>query len=68
MTALEERAAQLGMSEMHLDTTLQQPEAVAFYRALGYQEIGREKFPDWELVYFIKQLGSQTAKAEISAK
>jgi ribosomal protein S18 acetylase RimI-like enzyme len=68
MTALEERAAQLGLSEMHLDTTAQQPEAVAFYRGLGYQEAGREKFPEWELVYFVKQLGPEVANAEISAK
>jgi GNAT superfamily N-acetyltransferase len=64
MAALEERAAQLGMGEMHLDTTVQQPEAVAFYRGLGYQETGRKQFPGWELIYFVKQLGPTGASPE----
>jgi hypothetical protein len=35
-----------------------QPEAVAFYRSLGYHEAGRETRPEWSwtLVYFIKPL------------
>jgi predicted nucleotidyltransferase len=41
---------------MHLDTTVQQPEAVAFYRSLGYEEIGREQFPGWELIFFSREL------------
>lgn len=56
MQALEQRAAQLGLQEMHLDTTISQPEALAFYRSLGYQEVGRQKFPHWELVFFTKHL------------
>jgi ribosomal protein S18 acetylase RimI-like enzyme len=67
MSALEERAAQLGLTEMHLDTTVQQPEAVAFYRALGYQEVGREEFPHWELIYFVKQVDPKLAESEGSA-
>lgn len=59
MTALEMRAADLGFHEMFLDTATNQPDAVAFYRALGYVEVGRESRPDWSwtLVYFTKQLG-----------
>jgi ribosomal protein S18 acetylase RimI-like enzyme len=58
MNALEERAAQLGIQQMHLDTATNQPEAMAFYRSLGYQEIGREHQPGWSwtLVYFVKRL------------
>jgi ribosomal protein S18 acetylase RimI-like enzyme len=42
MMALEQRATQLGMRRMHLDTANNQPGAVAFYEGLGYREIGRE--------------------------
>ena len=56
MEALEDAARQLGFEEMHLDTTVDQPEAIAFYRSRGYSEVGRETFPAWELVYFTKPL------------
>lgn len=58
MTALETRAAARGFREAHLDTATNQPEAVAFYLALGYQEVGRETRPGWTwtLVYFTKSL------------
>jgi ribosomal protein S18 acetylase RimI-like enzyme len=58
MRELEERAVALGLGELHLDTADNQPEAVAFYRALGYQETGRERQPGWSwtLVYFVKRL------------
>ena len=56
MAALEKRANELGLPEMHLDTATNQPEAIAFYRSLGYREIGREHQPSWSwtLVYFAK--------------
>ncbi len=58
MTELESRARQLGFSELHLDTTTNQPEALAFYHGIGYHEIGRETRPEWSwtLVYFTKRL------------
>jgi ribosomal protein S18 acetylase RimI-like enzyme len=58
MAALEQRAEQLGMRELHLDTATNQPEAVAFYRSLGYQETGREhrRGWSWTLVYYAKAL------------
>ncbi|MET7402586.1 GNAT family N-acetyltransferase [Dactylosporangium sp. NPDC005572] len=58
MTALEQRALELGMRETHLDTATNQPEAMAFYRSLGYQEVGREHQPGWSwtLVYYLKIL------------
>ncbi|WP_412537699.1 GNAT family N-acetyltransferase [Longispora sp. K20-0274] len=56
MTALETRAAALGLRELVLDTATNQPEAIAFYQRLGYRETGRETRPDWSwtLVYFTK--------------
>jgi ribosomal protein S18 acetylase RimI-like enzyme len=61
MLGLEDAARRLGFQELHLDTAANQPEAVAFYRGLGYHEDGRETRPDWTwtLVYFVKQLGAQ---------
>jgi ribosomal protein S18 acetylase RimI-like enzyme len=59
MSALELRARELGFEELHLDTTVEQPEAIAFYRALGYSEVGRELFPNWELIYFTKPVLSR---------
>ena len=58
MRALEEAASDLGFQQLHLDTASNQPEAVAFYRSLGYEEVGRESQPEWTwtLVYFRKQL------------
>ena len=58
MAALEQRAGQCGMRELHLDTATNQPEAMAFYRSLGYQEVGRERRPGWSwtLVYYAKML------------
>jgi ribosomal protein S18 acetylase RimI-like enzyme len=53
---LERRARAAGFAGMHLDTATNQPEAVAFYRALGYVEVGRANRPEWSwtLVYFVK--------------
>ena len=58
MTALETSAADRGAREAILDTTTEQPEAVAFYEALGYEEIGRETRPEWTwtLIWFRKRL------------
>jgi GNAT superfamily N-acetyltransferase len=47
MKALEHRALEIGCSRVHLDTTIEQPEAVAFYQSLGYKESGRQNFPGW---------------------
>ena len=58
MSCLEDRARQLGIRRLHLDTATNQPEAVAFYHALGYQEVGTEHQPGWSwtLIYFAKDL------------
>jgi GNAT superfamily N-acetyltransferase len=58
MTGLESLARDHGYTETFLDTATNQPEAVAFYQALGYREVGRETRPEWSwtLVYFTKPL------------
>lgn len=58
MDGLEARARELGFDELHLNTATNQPEAVAFYRALGYTEAGTETRPGWSwtLQYFTKTL------------
>jgi ribosomal protein S18 acetylase RimI-like enzyme len=62
MTELEQRAARVGFVLAHLDTATNQPEAIAFYRALGYHEDGTEARPEWSwtLVYFSKPLATET--------
>jgi GNAT superfamily N-acetyltransferase len=59
MARLESRAVSLGFRELFLDTATNMPEAMAFYRALGFREIGRERRPEWSwtLVYFSKAVG-----------
>jgi ribosomal protein S18 acetylase RimI-like enzyme len=57
MDELERRARQAGITRLHLDTADNQPEALAFYAGIGYEEIARESRPDWSwtLVYFEKR-------------
>ncbi|MYS21938.1 MULTISPECIES: GNAT family N-acetyltransferase [unclassified Streptomyces] len=56
--ALEARGRDLGFHEAWLDTATNQPEAMAFYRSLGYREVGRTSHPDWHwtLAYHLKPL------------
>ena len=58
MARLESDAAARGYTEGWLDTATNQPEAMSFYRRIGYCEIGRETRPewDWTLVYYLKTL------------
>ncbi|SNY45606.1 GNAT family N-acetyltransferase [Paractinoplanes atraurantiacus] len=58
MGELERRAARAGLTSLHLDTATNQPPAMAFYRALGYREAGREHQAGWTwtLVYYVKEL------------
>lgn len=60
MLGLEARARGLGFELLHLDTATNQPDAVAFYRALGYSEAGTETEPTWTwtLQYFTKRLSA----------
>lgn len=58
MAEIERRARVAGFTQMHLDTATNQPEATAFYLAIGYREVGREtrRGWSWTLVYFSKRL------------
>lgn len=58
MNGLEARARDLGFEQLHLDTATNQPEAIAFYRALGYTAAGTESNPAWAWTpqYFTKTL------------
>jgi ribosomal protein S18 acetylase RimI-like enzyme len=58
MNELETRAAARGYRQAWLDTATNQPEAMAFYRSVGYREIGRETRPEWRwtLVFYLKDL------------
>ena len=59
MAELEHRACAAGFSEVRLNTATNMPEAIAFYRALGYTETGLESRPEWSwtLMHFAKPLG-----------
>jgi ribosomal protein S18 acetylase RimI-like enzyme len=53
---LERRARELGASAVHLDTTVGQLPAIAMYRKLGYEEIGRGSLPRFDIVLMEKML------------
>ncbi len=64
MRALEDAAADAGVRELHLDTATNQPEALAFYEALGYERTGTETRPEWTwtLVYLRRRIGPGAAE------
>lgn len=45
--ALEGAARERWVTELHLGTATNQPEAVAFYEALGYERTHTETQPGW---------------------
>jgi ribosomal protein S18 acetylase RimI-like enzyme len=53
---LESRAAELGYTQLHLDTTAEQRAAQALYRRHGYCETGREQRDRFELIFYEKDL------------
>ncbi len=65
MQSLEAAAAARGLRELHLDTASNQPEAVAFYGALGYERTGTETRPEWSwtLVFFRRVIAGRGAEA-----
>ena len=54
---LEDRARELGYDTLHLDTTVEQDAAQAFYRAHGYRETGRTRLGPFRVILFEKRLG-----------
>jgi len=58
---LEHRAAQLGYTQLHLDTTTEQLAAQALYRNHGYRETARERNDRFELIFYEKNLGRDEA-------
>ena len=57
LSALEQRAAQLGFRTLTLDTTVQQVPAIRMYTRSGYSEVGRRRSASFEAVEFEKELG-----------
>ena len=59
MEAIEAAAAAGGVRRMVLETAQNQPEAIAFYEAIGYRQTGTETRPEWTwtLVWFARDLG-----------
>lgn len=56
---LEARARDAGNRLLHLDTGVNQPEAIAFYRRAGYGECGRGIRGTVEVVLFEKELAPE---------
>jgi ribosomal protein S18 acetylase RimI-like enzyme len=56
LRALEARAAELGYRTLFLDTTTRQTAAQAFYTGHGYREVGRDRYGEFELILYEKEL------------
>lgn len=56
VTALEERALELGYLTLRCDTTVKQPVAIALYRSFGWRELCRKDVAGVQTVYFEKRL------------
>ncbi len=57
MQALEARAAELGYTTLHLDTTVTRVPAQELYQSLGYREVGRlDDNPDWICILYERRL------------
>ena len=54
LDALEERAAELGYTTLHLDTTVQQQAARRLYTKNGYREVRRDRMGYFECVFYEK--------------
>lgn len=58
LNRLEDRARELGYEMLHLDTTVHQAGAQAFYRGHGYEETGRTKLGPFEVILLEKRLAA----------
>lgn len=69
MDALEQAARRRGLTDLLLDVGDHQPEALAFYRALGWSETWRESGPEWhwQTVWFHRSLERDHLAVEVRA-
>jgi ribosomal protein S18 acetylase RimI-like enzyme len=56
---LESRAQDLSYETLHLDTTVEQTAAQAFYRSHGYTETGRTRLGPFKVILFEKRIGTE---------
>ena len=57
LSALEQRAAELGFRTLTLETTVQQAPAIQLYSRSGYEEVGRSNKAGFKVVEFQKKIG-----------
>ncbi len=57
LSALEQRAAELGFRTLTLETTVQQIAAIQLYTRSGYDEVGRSRKAGFEVLGFEKKIG-----------
>ena len=57
LSALEQRATELGFQTLNLDTTVDQVPAIQMYSRSGYREIGRSRKGKFECLEFEKRIG-----------
>ena len=67
MDSLEAAARRRGLTDLLLDVGDHQPEALAFYRALGWSETWREASPEWQwqTVWFHRSLERDHLTVEV---
>lgn len=67
MSGLEDGARRRGLSDLLLDVGDHQPEALAFYRALGWSETWRESGPEWhwQTVWFHRSLQRDHLRVDV---
>ena len=65
MEAIETAAAASGARRTVLETAANQPEAIAFYRSIGYRQTHTESNPGWTwtLVWFAREIESRSRVA-----
>ena len=56
LSALEQRAAELGFRTLTLDTTVQQAPAIQLYTQSGYREVDRSRKGSFKVLEFEKEL------------
>ena len=62
LNQLEEKASQLGYTELCLDTTTLQVPAQKMYQKNGFTVTGRGQMPPFEVIYYHKTLNPEEAK------